>query len=57
MKALFYSHRGKQVWSVRKDARFEFTNGSRAMGKGAVKGFLYDDAGNLIEKIEYKTKS
>lgn len=53
MKALFYNQQGILVWECTKDARLEFTNGSRAIRKGAVRGILQDAAGNKIDEVNY----
>lgn len=53
MKAEFYNRRGRLVWTCTRDAQYEFSNGTRAIRKGAVRAVLYDAAGQMIDKTSY----
>jgi hypothetical protein len=55
MKAKFYTATGRMVWECTINAQFEYTNASRAMRKGAIKGLLFDAGGNLLETSHYLT--
>jgi hypothetical protein len=52
MRAIFYNQQGKAVWTCIKDARFELSNGTRAIEKGAIRGELIED-GQVIDQVYY----
>jgi hypothetical protein len=52
MRAIFYNRQGKAVWICTRDARFELSNGSKAIRKGAVRGELIENS-KVIEQIHY----
>jgi hypothetical protein len=54
MKTLFYNEIGQLVWECTKDARFELSNGTRAIQVyGARMGILYDQTGKAIDQAQY----
>jgi hypothetical protein len=52
MRAIFYNHQGKAVWTCTKDAKYELNNGSRAIRKGAKRGELIEN-GKIIDQAHY----
>ncbi|NEM96196.1 hypothetical protein [Pontibacter burrus] len=50
--ALFYDAKGNLVWDCQSNARYELSNGSKAVRKGATHGVLFE-SGVEIDRLTY----
>ncbi|MDO6389046.1 hypothetical protein Q4E40_02820 [Pontibacter sp. BT731] len=53
MKACFYNRKEQLVWTCTKDARYELHNGTKAVKRGASRGYLLDEKGEVIDSAYY----
>jgi hypothetical protein len=54
MTAKFYNRKEQLVWTCSKDARYELHNGTKAIRKGASRGYLLNEKGEVIDQAFYQ---